>query len=118
MHPVDKARIIQEGMRAGEKMLQEEGMAALLPTTKTTKDKKRTADHGAIRIKTKNVNSIQIDQGDREEMVMNHMRQTQKNWDAWILGAITKERWWTSKLKKKVMRTTTTKKTSKAQKKN
>ena len=86
MHPVDKARIIQEGMRAGEKMLHEERMTAQLHTNKaTTKDKKSTVDHGAIRIKTKNVNSIKRDQGDREELVMNHLRQTQKNWDIWIL---------------------------------
>ena len=86
MHPVDKARIIQEGMRAGEKMLQEERMTAQLHTNKaTTKDKQSTTDHWNISIKTKNVNSIKRDQGDREELVMNHLRQTQKNWDIWIL---------------------------------
>ena len=79
MHPVDKARIIHQGMCAGEKMLQEERTATLSPTTKTTKDKKKSADYGAIRIKTKNVNSIKIDQGDREELVMNHLRKSQKN---------------------------------------
>ena len=66
-------------------MIQEEGKAKLTSTTKNTKDKKRSEDNGAIRIKTKNVNSIKIDQGDREEMVMNHLRQSQRNWDAWIL---------------------------------
>ena len=81
---MDKAKVIQEGMRAGKHMLQEEKAAKLL-TEKITKDKRSTAEHGSIRIKTKNVHSIKMDQGEREEMALSHMRQTQKNWDVWIL---------------------------------
>ena len=34
---------------------------------------------------SENVHSIQIDQGEREEMAPSHMRQTPTNWDIWIL---------------------------------
>ena len=75
LHPVDKAKIIQEGMRAGKNMIQEE-MAAKLLTEKVTKDKKNTAAYGSIRVLCKNVQSIKKEQGEREEMALSHMRQT------------------------------------------
>ena len=65
-------------------MIQDESKARL-PTTKV-KDKgiKKAYIKSFITIKTKNVNSIKETQGSREEAVLTHLKQTQKQWDAWV----------------------------------
>ena len=84
MHPVDAAKIIHKGMTEGNKTIQDESKARL-PTTKVNdKGIKKADTKGFITIKTKNVNSIKETQGSREEAVLTHLKQTQKQWDAWV----------------------------------
>ena len=71
-------------MREGEQLIEKDKKAKLSPTTIKTKNNKKIDTKGLINITTKNVNSIKAEQGSREETVMNHLKQTQKEWDAWI----------------------------------
>ena len=71
-------------MIEGEKIIKEEAKTRLPMMTGKTKGNNTTDMKGLITIKTKNVNSIRRTQGSREEVVLTHLKQTQKEWDAWI----------------------------------
>ena len=80
--------MINKGIIEGEKIIKE-GTKPMHPTkTRTMIEKTRRTKKAdmkrLITIKTKNVNSIMRTQGSREEVVLTHLKQTQKEWDAWI----------------------------------
>ena len=88
VHPKEAAKMINKGMNEGEKIIKE-GTKPRHPTktrtmTEKTRRTKKADMKGLITIKTKNVNSIMRTQGSREEAVLTHLKQTQKEWDAWI----------------------------------
>ena len=65
-------------------MIQEENKARLSTTKVKDKGVKKADMKSLITIKTKNVNSIKGTQCSREEAVLTHLKQTQKQWDAWV----------------------------------
>ena len=88
VHPKEVAKIINKGMNEGEKIIKEgiksKHSAKPLLTTKQSTRNKKAVTQGLIIIKTKHVNSIRHTQGSREEVVLTHLKQTQKDWDAWV----------------------------------
>ena len=75
-------------MNEGEKIIKEDSKSrhSTKPslTTNQSRRTKNAGIKGLITIKTKNVNSIKHTQGSREEAVLTHLKQTQKDWDAWV----------------------------------
>ena len=65
-------------MIEGEKIIKEETITRLPQMIGKDKGIKKADMKGLITIKTKNVNSIRRTQGSREEAVLTHLKQTQK----------------------------------------